>query len=145
MRASGSDASTALSSLLTQAKNTAMFAEGSTAKMAQAPYVVKKYAGQLAGLKRGVRAAVKDLVNDKSIGTNIKSQIFTEMMVRNPGGFSTALQQLNKDGSDDILGGILDQVSGDPGLKQLFDDTYNGRYNAQDRLFNQAVPLNHGV
>ena len=55
-------------------------------------------------------------MNDKSIGTNIKSQIFTEMMVRNPGGFSTALQQLNKDGSDDILGGILDQVSGDPGL-----------------------------
>ena len=53
-----------------------------------------------------------------------------------------ALQQLNKDGSDYILGGIFDQVSGDPGLKQLFDDTYNGRYNAQDRLFNQAVPLN---
>ena len=50
MRASGS-MSTALSSLLTQAKNTAMFAEG-TAKMAQAPYVVKKYS-QLAGLKRG--------------------------------------------------------------------------------------------
>ena len=43
-----------------------MFAEGSTAKMAQAPYVVK-YAGQLAGLKRGVRAAVKDLVNDKNV------------------------------------------------------------------------------
>ena len=113
--------------------------------MAQALYVVKNHVDKFAAMpRRSLRGktlskAIKDLSKDTSITHDVKAQILTELMVRHPAGFSTAIQQFNKSESDDVLGKLLENVSHDPGLKQLFDDTYNGRFTAQDRMFNRTI------